>query len=91
MNNLSKKFVDEDGKEATMIASSNDNMNVNLNGGFTIVNHKEVKSNRLARKFKNSILGADIGVKSCGFSTVAILAVVIALAVLLVMYFLWRF
>ena len=42
-------------------------------------------------KFKNSLLGADIGVKSSGFSNVAILATIIAIGVLCMMYFLWRF
>ena len=54
-------------------------------------NHTEKKKSRLAERFKGSILGTDIGVKSSGFSTVAILATVIALAVVIGMYFLWRF
>ena len=49
------------------------------------------KESKLARKFKGSILGADIGVKSGGFSNVAILASVIAVGVILIMYFMWRF
>ena len=74
MNNLSKKYVNDEGKEETLIADSSDNYEV-----------------KLAKKFKGSILGADIGVKSSGFSSVAILATVIALAAALVMYFIWRF
>ena len=52
---------------------------------------EEKKVSKLAEKFKGSILGADIGVKSGGFSTIAILATVIALAVLAALYFIWRF
>ena len=90
MNNLSKSFVDDDGQNETMIASSDDNYQVKL-GKYTLSNHEAKKESRLARKFKGTILGADIGVKSSGFSSIAILATVIALAVLAVLYFIWRF
>ncbi len=91
MNNLSKKFKDDEGREQTVIATSDDNYKVNLNGNISLANHKEKKTSKLAQKFKGSILGADIGVKSGGFSTIAILAVVIALAVFVALYFIWRF
>ncbi len=91
MNNLSKKYVNDEGKEETLIADSSDNYEVKLAKNYTLSNHKTKKESRLAKKFKGSILGADIGVKSSGFSSVAILATVIALAAALVMYFIWRF
>lgn len=91
MNNLSKKYVNDDGVEETVVADSNDNYEVKLDGNYTISNHKTKKESRLAKKFKGSILGADIGVKSSGFSSVAILATVIALAAAIIMYFIWRF
>ena len=91
MNNLSKKYVNDDGVEETVVADSNDNYEVKLDGNYTLSNHKEKKESRLAKKFKGSILGADIGVKSSGFSSVAILATVIALAAAIIMYFIWRF
>lgn len=91
MNNLSKKYVNDDGVEETVVADSNDNYEVKLDGNYTLSNHKAKKESRLAKKFKGSILGADIGVKSSGFSSVAILATVIALAAAIIMYFIWRF
>lgn len=91
MNNLSKKYVNDDGVEETVVADSNDNYEVKLDGNYTLSNHKTKKESRLAKKFKGSILGADIGVKSSGFSSVAILATVIALAAAIIMYFIWRF
>ena len=90
MNNLSRKFVDDEGQNETLIASSDDNHHVEL-GNYTLSNHESKKESFLAKKFKGSILGADIGVKSSGFSSVAILATVIALAVIAVLYFIWRF
>ena len=91
MNNFSKNYVNDEGVEETVVASSNDNYEVNLAKNYTLSNHQVKKESRLAKKFKGSILGADIGVKSSGFSSVAILATVIALAVALIMYFIWRF
>jgi hypothetical protein len=91
MNNLSKKYRNEEGTEETLVASSDDNYEIKLSGNYTLSNHKEKKESRLAKKFKGSILGSDIGVKSSGFSSVAILATVIALAAALIMYFIWRF
>ena len=91
MNNLEKNYLTDDGKEETVIATSNDNYNVNLDGGFTIAKHHEKKESKLVKKFKGTLLGADIGVKSGGFSSIAILAVVIALAVFVALYFIWRF
>ena len=91
MNNFSKNFVDEDGQNETVIASSDDNYQVNLNGHYTLSNRKRKKENSLVKRFKGTILGADIGVKSSGFSSIAALATVIALAVLAILYFIWRF
>ena len=91
MNNLSKNVTDDEGKNETIVVSSNDNYTVKLDKNYTLSNHKEKKESRLAKKFKGSILGADIGVKSSGFSSIAALATVIAVAVLAVLYFIWRF
>ena len=91
MNNLSKNYVNDEGVEETIVATSKDNYNVKLNGNYTISNHNAKKESRLAKKFKGTMLGADIGVKSSGFSSVAVLATVIALAVAIILYFIWRF
>ena len=91
MNNLTKKYVNDEGVEETIVASSNDDYEVKIAKNYTLSNHKAKKESRLAKKFKGSILGADIGVKSNGFSSVAILALVIALAAAITMYFIWRF
>ena len=91
MNNLSKNITDEEGKTETIVASSNDNYTVKLDNNYVLSNHKEKKESKLAKKFKGSILGSDIGVKSSGFSSIAALATVISIAVLAVLYFIWRF
>ena len=91
MNNLSKNFIDEEGKTETVVARSDDNYQVNLNDNYTLSNHQEKKESRLVKKFKGTIFGADIGVKSSGFLSITGLAAVIAIAVLMVLYFIFRF
>jgi len=91
MNNLSKSYTTNEGTKETIVASSNDNYNLKLNGSYVLANHNTKKESKLTKKFKGTLLGADIGVKSGGFSNIAILATVIALGVIAAMYFLWRF
>ncbi len=91
MNNISKDFTNDDGSNETMVASSSDEYILNMDKKYVLANRKEKKESKLAKKFKGSILGTDIGIKSKGFSSVAILATVIALAALAVIYFMWRF
>ena len=89
MNNYQKDMKNEDGTEETIIITSNDAYTIDLSKTYRLANQK--KESKFARKFKNSILGTDIGFKSAGFSNVAILATLIAVGTLSIMYFLWRF
>ena len=89
--NFERDIKNEDGTEETIVISSSDNRVLNLNQTYKLANHREKKESKLASKFKNSLLGADIGIKSSGFSNVAILATIIALGTAFVMYLLWRF
>ena len=91
MNNLSKKYKNEEGQEETIILSSTDNYDIALTKKYKLANHVQKKQSKLVEKFKGSLLGSDIGVKSSGFTNVAILATVIAIAAIAIMYFMWRF
>lgn len=91
MNNFQRNIKNEDGTEETIIVTSNDNHTLNMNQTYKLANHSEKKESKFVKKFKNSIFGTDIGIKSAGFSNVAILASIIALGALFVMYLLWRF
>lgn len=91
MNNYQRDIQNEDGTQETIIITSNDNRTLDLTKTYKLANYREKKENKFAKKFKNSIFGSDIGVKSAGFSNVAILATIIAIATLCIMYFLWRF
>ena len=91
MNNYQKNIKNEDGTEETLIITSTDAHTLDLTKTYKLANHSQKKESKLVRKFKNSILGADIGIKSAGFSNIAILATIIAIGTLSIMYFLWRF
>ena len=91
MNNISKDFVNVDGSNETMIASSDDNYKLNMDKNYVLANKNTPKESTLVKKFKKTLIGSDIGIKSKGFSSIAILAIVIALAALAVIYFMWRF
>jgi len=91
MNNFQRNLKNEDGTEETIVISSNDNYTLNMFKNYSIANHKVKKESKITRKFKNSILGSDIGIKSSGFSNIAILATIIAVGAFCIMYFLWRF
>ena len=91
MNNYQRDIQNEDGTEETIVITSTDNINLDMNKTYKLANHTVKKENPLVKKFKGSILGADIGVKSSGFSNIAILATIIAVGTLCIMYFFWRF
>ena len=89
-NNINKEILDN-GEKSTVIISSGDDKKVNLNGNYTLANNPNKKTNKLIEKYRGSILGRDIGMKSSGFASTTIFAGIISVAVLLVLYFLWRF
>lgn len=91
MNNFSRDIKNEDGTEETIVITSNDQHTLNMNKSYKIANHNIKKESKLAKKFKGSLLGADIGYKSGGFSNVAILATIIAVGAICIMYFAWRY
>lgn len=91
MNNYQRDIKNEDGTEETLVMTSTDNRTLDLTKTYKLANHTQKKENKLVSKFKNSVLGSDIGIKSGGFSNIAILATIIAIGTLCVMYFLWRF
>lgn len=91
MNNINKTFIGENGKKETLVISSNDDLELNMHKSYRLANHTSKKESSFVKKFKGSVLGSDIGIKSGGFSNVAILAAVVAFAAIAIMYFIWRF
>ena len=64
MNNISKEIKNDDGTIETLVITSNDNHNLDMSQTYKLANHKPKKESALVKKFKGSILGADIGIKS---------------------------
>ena len=91
MSVKTKEIINDDGTKEKIILSSDDNQELSIKGPYVLANHKKKKESQIAKKFKGTILGADIGVKSGGFTNVAILATVIAVSALLILFFIWRF
>lgn len=91
MNNLKREMINDEGNKETIIATSDDNKSVKIDNNYVLSNRKEKKESKLAKKFKGSMFGADIGIKSSGFSSIAGLALVVALTVIFILYLLWRF
>ena len=79
---MQKEFKNKDGSIDIIDISSNDNYDINLDRSYKLVHPSNVNS-----KFKNSILGSDIGIKSRGFSTIVLLSTLLSIGALLIMYF----
>ena len=92
MNSIQTNLKNADGSIETLLITSNDNYNLNLNRNNTykLANHTQKQENKLTSAFKNSIFGADIGVKAEGFSHIAILSTIIAVGAICIMYLFWR-
>ena len=90
VNSFEREIKNEDGSIDILSVSSKDNYTVNLNQKYVLANYIQRKENKLVSAFKNSILGADIGIKTEGFSNIAILATIIAIGVFCTMYLFWR-
>ena len=92
VNSIEKELKNSDGTIETLLITSDDNYNLNLNvsNTYKLANRIQKKENKLTSSFKNSIFGTDIGIKSSGFSHIAILSTIIAIAAICVMYVFWR-
>ena len=56
MKNISKDYVNEKGENATVVLTSDDNYNVNMNGKYTLANNPHKKVNRFLEKYRSCIL-----------------------------------
>ena len=88
--NIQTNLKNEDGSIETLLITSNDNCTLNMNKTYKLANIPQRKENQFAKKFKNSILGSEIGVKAEGFSHIAILSTIIAVGAICIMYVFWR-
>jgi len=87
MDTMNKEIKNRDGSTDLVMISSEDNYTVNLNKNYKLVGYA---GNKMNDKFKNSILGSDIGINSKGFASVMLVSTIIAIGTILTMYFSWR-
>lgn len=85
MNYINKEINYSDGTSNIVEITSNDNHQVNLNSNYILAN-KKIKTN----KFKNSILGTDIGINNKGFADIFFLATLISIIAFIIMIFSFR-
>ena len=86
MNNIEKEIKLTDGTTETLIITSNDNYELKMGKTYKLANYNKKKENKLVNKFKNSILGTEVGLAANGFSNIAILATIIAVGAVCIMY-----
>ena len=87
MKTISKLMNNKDGSVDKVIISSLDNYKVNLAKKYVLVGYE---GNKYVDNFKNSIFGMNIGINSYGFASMMIISSLLALAMLVVMYFAFR-
>lgn len=89
--NLERNIQNADGTIDMLIISSNDNNSpLDSNKTYKLANYTSKKVNKLTTMYKNSILGSDIGINSKGFTHIAILSSIIAIASISILYILFR-
>ena len=87
MKTISKMLNNRDGSVDKIIISSNDNFKVRLNKKYVLVGYE---GNKYVDKFKNSILGMNIGINSYGFASMMIISSLLAIAIFMGMYLAFR-
>ena len=91
MNCLKGEINNPDGTIETLIIESSDNSYpLDRTKTYRLANYKSSKQNKFASAFKNSIFGAEIGIKAEGFSNIAILATILAVGLFITMYITFR-
>ena len=90
-NSVVQNFVDEKGNKSEMIITSNSDEKITLNFKYKL--QRPESNNKYMKKGAKgkSIFTSDIGHKSDGFAPIFTLALIIALSVIAIAYFMWRF
>ena len=84
---MTKEIRNNDGSTDIIMITSDDNLDIKINNNYKLANRS---SNKIYSKFRNSVLGYDIGVASSGFVNVILLSTVIAISLIAILYFNFR-
>ena len=90
-NSVVHDFVDEKGKKSEMVITSNNDDKVELKTNYKL--QRPESDNKYMKKGAKAkgILTSDIGHKSEGFAPIFTLAFIIAISVIAIAYFMWKF
>ena len=90
-NSVVHDYVDEKGNKNEMLISSNNDEKINLKPNYKLQrpesNNKYMKKGAKAK----GVFTSEIGHKSEGFAPIFTLAFIIAMSVIAIAYFMWRF
>ena len=90
-NSVVHSFVDEKGKNSEMIISSENSQQIKLKPNYKL--QRPESDNKYMRKGAKGkgVFTSEIGHKSDGFAPIFTLAFIIAISIIAVAYFMWRF
>lgn len=88
VTSIKREIQEDNGTIKTIMITSQDSKKLNLSKRYKL--DKQLKENKISKIFKNSILGTEIGIKAEGFTTITILATLIAIASICIMYALFK-
>ena len=91
MDNFVRGMKNGDGSIDTLNISSNDNnYPLDINKTYKLVNNSYKVENKIFNAYKNSVFGCEIGVKTEGFTNIAILATLVAVGMFCIMLITFR-
>ena len=76
-----RDIKNRNGSVDTVLITSDDNYTVNIGTNYKLANYDGPKN-----RFKNSVIGSDIGIHSKGFVSVAIISTLLSLSMIIIMY-----
>lgn len=90
-NSVVQNFVDEKGNKSELIITSNNNEKIALKPNYKL--QRPNSNNKYMKKGTKGkgVFTSDIGHKSEGFAPIFTLAFIIAISVIAIAYFMWRF
>ena len=76
-----RDIKNRNGSVDTVLITSDDSYTVNIGTNYKLANYDGPKN-----RFKNSVIGSDIGIHSKGFVSVAIISTLLSLSMIIIMY-----
>ena len=85
MKIIKNEIKNKDGSVNKILVTSDDNYSVNVANNYQLVKFRKER-----KSFSDTILGSDIGVKSNGFTSVLLIALIVSVAAFTLMLLSFR-